>query len=172
MNSVLNYAETDVMRVYIKSLAATSKGLREAERHHLNRIGRKLRGIYSKKHQKKAAKPTPPKEFKLPENSERFIDEAYTNYFNLHHVRVNQIRKETRAFLLAYNFLRGQDYALAEAHGAYAFPDFDMIWKFVLERAPDDMGDNERKALADDFEKWKTKATIFWREHNKNNTNS
>lgn len=170
MNSALNYAETDVMRVYIKSLVATSRGLREAERHHLDRIARKLRRAYSKKHQKGATKPTPPKEFKLPEKASLFIDEAYTNYFNLHQVRVNQIRKETRAFLLAYNFLRGQDYALSEAHGAYAFPDFEMIWGFVLESTPQVTGDNEKKALVDDFEKWKTKAIIYWNEHNKNRT--
>lgn len=175
MNSMLNYAQTDHMRVYIKSLVATSRGLKEAERHHLERIARKLRRAYSKKHQKGAPKPIPPKEFKLPENSAVFIEEAYTNYFNLHHIRVHQVRKESRAFYLAYNFLRGQDYALAETSGAYAYPDFDLVWRFVQESIQTlgtEMGDNERKALVDDFEKWKTKAILYWDENNKNPTDS
>lgn len=155
----MDFGTTATLRSEIKANTAFARSIRREENHQLNRIARKLKGVYSKRHRKGEQKPLPPKEFKLPENVETIIEDAYMTYWGLHRCRVHMHRKFARACHLAYTFMRGQDYEIAESQGSYTYPDFDYILEVVMRHL--NLEDNAKKAVLDDFEIWKTKALRF-----------
>src|SRR5687768_3608540 len=117
-----------LLKLNIKAHAFLSKSIREQERHHLSN-GRKLRGIFSKKHDQGEEKPVAPQN-KIPEDADRFADEAYLRYWNLHETRVHGLRKETRAMNLAYAYLRGKSYLNIE-QSCKEIPNIEAIASFV-----------------------------------------
>lgn len=96
----------------IKSVEAFAKDVRRKEQKALSN-GRKLLGIYSRKHQKDEVPPVAP-QFELPENPEKKALEDYERFWGLHRFRTDSLRKANRHNFVAYAYLKGKNYRSVE----------------------------------------------------------
>ena len=166
------------LKTRVKIQADSARHTREAERHSLNNT-RRVRGRvvgYSKKHQKDKEKPNidEAQEKKTvravtwarehPEDAIKFLDTEEAKFWGLHRFRTHILRKESRATLLAYGFLRGVPYVRMESDekaaeegkiqsSCYEYPDFERVRK--LAKRSFDGGNN---AFNDAWGKWQTEA--------------
>jgi hypothetical protein len=145
---------TQVLKVSIKALAYEAK-LTRKRGHHFLKNGRKLMGIFSKKHQKDTPRPEIPV-VTISNDHRHWADESYLSYWNLHHHRVHTLRKESRIQQLAYGFIRGKKYSEIEASGCHSLPDFDDIYSCV-----EDHWEKGNNSLIAEFTTWVDEAEIF-----------
>lgn len=97
------------LQIKIKTLASEASHIRKVERKQLGIMDFESQ-TQSFRHQKDEPRPEPRKWPVPRENSQEVYDEATAKYWNLHHHRVNILRKEARINHLAYGFLRGVPY--------------------------------------------------------------
>ncbi len=100
------------MKEEIKAVAQFSNNIRKKEQQALAN-GRKLLGIFSKKHQRDTPPPVAP-QHQLPENPEIKAEEDYNRFWGLHRFRTHVLRKQNRHNFLAYGYLKGKSYREVE----------------------------------------------------------
>lgn len=92
----------------IKGVSSESQNIRKKEQQALTN-GRKLKGIFSRKHAEGEIPPVAP-QYELPENASEKAKEDYERFWGLHHRRTHILRKANRHNFLAYGYLRGKNY--------------------------------------------------------------
>lgn len=148
----------EIIKSEIHSLYLQNLYLKEKERHYLENA-RRLKGIFSKKHQKGEEKPVIPQELlKIQEqdDAEEKALQDYEKFWGLQHVRKNHVRKLARNVHLAYMFMKGTP-ALSAERIKRENPNWDMIWTIVQDMSQleglEDFKDH--RIIAQRFAEWK-----------------
>ncbi len=111
----------------IKSVSVEASNIRNKEQKFLSN-GRKLLGIFSRKHNKGEIPIVAP-QYELPENPSIKAREDYERFWGLHNRRTHTLRKTNRHNFLAYGYLRGKSYREVEEKSREAGEPIDV---FVL----------------------------------------
>ena len=135
-----------------KALEYETRETRKAERHFRD-SHRRLRGWYSKRHQREQVKPEAPTPVtRTKEEQEKvdgYLDEHFAKMWNLQDYRKRVIQFEARHLHLIRGFLKDQKYSDIEATGTYYHPDRQYLLELAQEYSED--SDN---VLKDRFIKW------------------
>lgn len=135
------HTQPHALKAAIMGYSLSSTVLRKEARKQLHsmRILSGSKSQFSKKHSKGTPKPEE-LAIIIPSLGERLkpeLDIATLRYWNLEQVRKLELRKALRHAHLAYNFLKGNDYAEVE-QGSYNLPDWNEVEGFVLDAVKQD----------------------------------
>jgi hypothetical protein len=89
------------------------------------------------------------------------LDAATLRYWNLEQIRKLELRVALRHAHLAYNFLRGNDYAEVEV-GSYNLPDWNQVEGFVLDAVKHDPTLGDVREVKQRLARWIEEAQKYY----------
>lgn len=92
------------------------------------------------------------------------LDLATLRYWNLEQTRKMELRKALRHAHLAYNFLKGNDYAEVEV-GSYCLPDWNEVETFVLDAVKHDGNQDTPQEVKQRLAHWIEEAHRYYTEN-------